>query len=110
MSRTLERSIARREYAKFAKRWRDEKRLAGIYGKAGYKRPSFGEWSAIHQRNLEMMKQSQPADVVEYLGADPWAEPAKKQDDLAFLDSAGTDEPKEERGVMTIDIVGNGDE
>lgn len=101
MSRTLERSIARKQYEKFAKRWREEKRLAGVYDKPGYRRPSFNEWYAIHQRDLEMMKQSTPSDVQEYLnmGQDPWAEPAEAKS-----------EPTEERGVVTIDIAGSGDE
>jgi hypothetical protein len=98
MSRTLERSIARREYTKFAKRWRDEKRFAGVYGQPGYRRPSFNEWYHMHQKDLEMMRQSTPADVQEYLGQDPWVEiqapaPMKQAEEDA------------ERGVMTIDIA-----
>lgn len=104
MSRTLERSMARREYEKFARRWREEKRLAGIYGKAGYRRPSFAEWYHIHQRDLEMMRQSTPADVVEYLQEDPWAPNPGGKDDLR----AASPEPSEEegeRGVLTLDIA-----
>jgi hypothetical protein len=99
MSRTLERSIARREYEKFMKKWRKEKRAAGVYGQTGYRRPSFNEWYTMHQRNLEMMRQSTPKDVVEYLGADPWMEQEPR------LESGPAAEaPAEERGVMTIDI------
>lgn len=101
MSRTLERSIARKQYEKFARRWREEKRMAGVYGKQGYRKPSFSEWYGIHQRDLEMMRQSTPSDVQEYLspGVDPWAEekPAAETSDG-------------ERGVVTIDIAGSGDE
>lgn len=103
MSRTLERSIARREYEKFTRRWREEKRLAGIYGKPGYRRPSFTEWHAIHQRDIEMMRQSTPADVVEYLHADPWMEEPPKAEVTKSQDEG-------ERGVVTIDIAGSGDE
>lgn len=100
MSRTLERSMARREYEKFARRWREEKRLAGIYGKAGYRRPSFSEWYSIHQRDIEMMRQSTPADVVEYLQADPWAE-APQYTPQQVNDG----EDQQDRGVVTIDIA-----
>jgi hypothetical protein len=103
MSRTLERSIARREYTRFAKQWRDEKRAAGVYGQSGHRRPSFNEWYHMHQKDLEMMRESAPADVLEYLGHDPWVEsrgPAMPSDDGS----------KEERGVMTIDIATGGEE
>ncbi len=99
MSRTLDRSIARNLYSKFAKRWNQEKKLAGVYGKPGYKKPKFNEWYTMHQKNLEMMKESAPADVVEYLGDDPWAGAPSYE--------AKSEEPetKEERGVVTIDIA-----
>ena len=96
MSRTIERSIARREYGKFARRWRDEKRFAGVYGQPGYRRPSFSEWYHMHQRDLEMMKQSTPADVQEYLGADPWVE---------VQAAPVLEETPSERGVVTLDIA-----
>ena len=99
MSRNLERSMARSEYAKFAKRWRHEQRLAGVYGKTGFKRPKFNEWYAIHQRDMEMMKHSTPDDVREYLGADPWSPQAE-----ANLAPVGG-EPEGERGVVTLDIA-----
>lgn len=105
MSRNLERSIARELYAKFAKRWRQEQRLSGVYGQPGYKRPKFNEWFTMHQRNLEMMNESTPADVREYVGADPWGEP-----NPAF----GAETPKAsdegERGVTTINIAGSEDD
>lgn len=102
MSRTIERSVARREYEKFAKRWREEKRFAGVYGKTGYRKPSFNEWYHIHQKDLEMMKQSTPADVQEYLGLDPWVEV-----------QASPESPSQEesdRGVLTIDIASGEEE
>ncbi len=102
MSRTLDRSIARNLYSKFAKRWNQEKKLAGVYGKPGYKKPKFNEWYAMHQKNLEMMKESAPSDVVEYLGDDPWGG-AKEYTAQQIND--GQDQPKEERGVVTIDIA-----
>lgn len=95
MSRTIERSIARHEYNKFVKRWKQEKRLAGLYGKPGYRRPDFAEWYGMHQKNLEMMKQSAPADVVEYMGDDPWSEGTERPP---------VEEPKSDRGVVTIDM------
>lgn len=103
MSRTLDRSIARGLYEKFAKRWNQEKRLAGVYGKPGYRKPRFNEWYAMHQRNLEMMKESAPADVVEHLGDDPWGAESD-----AFRPQP--DKTEGERGVTTIDIVGSEDE
>lgn len=104
MSRTLERSVARREYDKFLKRWRQEKRLTGVYGKPGYRHPSFSEWYTIHQRNLEMMRQSSPSDLVEYMGDDPWAQPEEVQA------RSGNDTPREERGAATIDIASGEEE
>jgi hypothetical protein len=103
MSRTIERAVARREYEKFSKKWREEKRFAGVYGQVGYRKPSFNEWYHMHQRNLEMMKESTPADVQEHLGLDPWIEvqdpprTAKEIHDEAI--------PEENRGVITIDIA-----
>lgn len=102
MSRTIERSVARREYEKFSKRWRDEKRMAGLYGKTGYRKPTFSEWNAIHQRDLEQLKQSTPADVVEHLGVDPWEGQSEFR--------PAVEQPKEERGVVTLNIAGNEDE
>lgn len=108
MSRTLERSIARREYDKFARKWRQEKRDAGIYGQAGFRRrPSFSEWIAIHERNIEMMRESAPADVVQHLGDDPWAEQAP--DAFTPTGEIAPSNDEEKRGVVTIDI-GTGEE
>lgn len=100
MSRNLQRSMARAEYAKFAKRWRQEQRLAGVYGKPNnFKRPKFNEWYTMHEKNLEMMKESAPADVLEYVGEDPWANPPEVN--LAPIQG----EPEgERRGVVTLDI------
>lgn len=101
MSRTLERSIARGLYAKFAKNWRREVRLAGLYGKPNSpKRPKFSQWYEIHEKNQQMMRQSTPQDVAEYMN-DPWADgPA------AAFERAVSDGPQEERGVMEIPIEG----
>jgi hypothetical protein len=103
MSRNLERSIARNLYAKFAKRWRQEQRLSGVYGQPGYKRPKFNEWYAIHQKNLDMMNESTPADVREYVGADPWGEPMPAREEPKASDEG-------ERGVTTINIAGSEDD
>lgn len=98
MSRTLERSIARREYDKFAKKWRTEKRLAGVYGQGGYRRPSFSEWYHMHQKDIQQMRESTPADVQEHMGLDPWAPIEMK---------TAPEKPHEEsdRGVVTIDMA-----
>lgn len=73
-SRTIERGMARALYDDFSRRWRREKRLAGKDGFPGYGKPTFGQWHRMHLRNLEMMRESTPVDVQEYLGMDPWAE------------------------------------
>lgn len=91
MSRNLERSMARALYAKFAKRWRQEQRLSGVYGKPGYRRPKFNEWYQMHQQHvLEQAQVHAPAVEQQYLGPDPWAEGTEKSAD---------------RGVVTIDIA-----
>lgn len=100
-NRTIERAIARRLYGEFSKAWRSEKRLAGKYGERGYRKPTFSQWYGMHQHDQEMMRQSSPQDVQEYLGLqDPWAEEMPK----APQESS---ELKEERGVMTIPIAGD---
>lgn len=98
MSRNLERSTARANYAKFAKKWRQEKRLAGVYGQPGYRRPSFSEWYSLQDKKRE----KPPEHAYLEIGADdPWLEnPAlKPQPDKT-----------EERGVTTINIAGSEDE
>ena len=103
MSRHLERSMARNLYAKFAKKWRQQKRLTGVYGQPGYKRPSFSEWYSMHQQNLRnSKKEAPPAQVQEQLEADPWAEQPEAQPISV--------ETPTERGVMTINIAGSEDE
>jgi hypothetical protein len=102
MSRTINRSVARKHYTKFSKLWRDDLRSAGLYGKAGApKRPTFNQWLSMHMNDTSLTKQSTPADVAQYLqpDVDPWMEV-----------SAPKEEPKEERGVVTMDIVGGGDD
>jgi hypothetical protein len=105
MSRNLERSMARAMYAKFAKRWRQEQKLAGLEGKAGYKRPRFNEWLSMYQENLSRVQQSTqltvpPSTAVPgpyYNDFDPWTEETPKVE-------------KSDRGVTTIDIMGSEDE
>lgn len=99
MSRTLKRSIARHHYAKFTKLWRDDLRLSGQYGRPNApKRPTFNQWYTMHQRDLEMTKESSPQDVQEYLemGKDPWAQEKNTGD------PNGSDG---ERGVTHIQMV-----
>jgi hypothetical protein len=103
-ARSIERSVARKLYTNFTKQWRDEMRTKGVYGqKASFKRPTFSQWFAMHQRDADMMKESTPSDVQEYLGLDPWTEQAKPSSDGSVT--------TEKRGVMTMSISGDdGDE
>lgn len=99
MSRTIERSVARKLYDGFSRTWRREKRMAGAFGKPGRK-PTFNEWYHMHSRNTAMMAESSPSDVQEYLGLDPWeARPVGR----------AIEEAVEQRGVITIPIAGNED-
>jgi hypothetical protein len=94
--------MARNLYAKFAKKWRQEKRIADVYGDPGYRRPNFNEWYSMHKEQLAKKKEAPPAYVQEQLEADPWLEenPAiKSQSDKT-----------EERGVATINIAGSEDD
>lgn len=99
-SRTIERSMARALYGDFSRRWRMEKRLAGKAGVPGYRRPSFAQWHRMHLKDLEMMRESTPVDVQEYMGVDPWAETP----DGSPCD--GDTEPAD-RGVTTVPIAGD---
>jgi hypothetical protein len=101
MSRNFERSIARAQYAEFAKKWRRDKRTAGVYGEPGYKRLSFSEWNAMNKNKTEEKQTYTP--VQEQLSLDdpwleenPWVEPKVIKDD--------------NRGVVTINIAGSEDE
>ncbi len=107
--RVIERSIARRLYTEFSKRWRAEKMKAGLRGKPGYRKPTFSEWYAIHNRDREMMKESTPQDVQEYLGVDPWAETGPNLSSGPRSPQEIHDEaiPREERGVTTINVAGD---
>lgn len=96
--RTIERAMARKLYADFSRAWRREKRLAGMYGKQGYRKPTFSQWFAMHQRDQEMMAASTPQDVQEYLGLDPWAE---QPPEPTVHDGEGQD-----RGVVEIPMMG----
>lgn len=100
-NRTIERAVARKLYGDFTRAWRREKRLAGKYGEPGFRRPTFAQWYAMHQRNQEMMAESTPQDVQEYLGLDPWTDQPKE---LRPVESEGDDT---DRGVMTIPISGD---
>ena len=106
ISRAIDRSVARKLYDGFSKKWRSELRFAGRYGKPGTRKPTFNQWFAMHQKDLTMMSESTPADVREYLGADPWLEGADASPSL----SAASEAPSEERGVMTIPMHGGEDE
>ena len=107
IARKQKRTEARREYERFTRMWREDMRLAGIYGKRSpYKRPTFSQWYAQHQHELGQPQPQVPVydpnTMKDYLGKDPWAENL----DPMVLE----EDPPSERGVMTIDIVGNGDE
>lgn len=103
-NRTIERAIARKLYGDFSRSWNREKRLAGQYGKPGYRKPTFSQWYAMHEANRELMAESTPQDVQEYLGVDPWEQPAPQRTLQEIHDEAI---PTEERGVMTIPLMGD---
>lgn len=99
MSRTLDRSIARHLYAKFAADWRKELRKTGLYGTPkSPKRPTFAQWYALHEKDQGMLQESTAQDVMEYLEQDPWAE--------TRVESSESDTDGE-RGVVTIPIAGD---
>lgn len=101
LSRKQKRTEARREYERFTKLWRDELRMTGLYGKkTKFRRPTFSQWYAQHEHEFGSPP-AQQLEVPQYpnsFGEDPWAEQ---------LDQRVTEEPKEERGVATIQIVGD---
>lgn len=101
-NRTIDRATARRLYDDFSRRWRSEKRAAGKYGQPGFRKPTFSQWYAIHDRDRSMMEESTPQDVQEYLGLDPWSE--------ALPPAPTATESTGERGVMTIPMVGGDDD
>lgn len=101
-NRTIERAVARKLYADFAKAWRREKRLAGRYGQTGYRRPTFSQWYEMHQRDQEMMAASSPQDVLEYLGQDPWAELEPERTPQEIHDGLS----ESERGIVEIPMMG----
>lgn len=104
MSRTINRSVARKIYAEFSRNWRADLRRSGLYGKArSPKRPSFNQWYHMHLKDTSMMRESTPQDVAEFLqpGIDPWTEQKSP---------ARVAEEQSERGVMTIQMVGSSDD
>lgn len=94
-NRTIERSVARKLYGEFSRKWRRERRLAGKAGRPGFRKPTFHQWYEMHLRDRDMMRQSTPVDVQEYLGRDPWAEPSARV------------QPEPHHGVVTIPIAGD---
>ncbi len=110
MSRNLERSVARTNYAKFAKKWRSEKRLAGVYGQSGYRRPSFNEWYSMQS----VAKKEEAAPVQLEIGADdPWLYPpegTEKYTEGSSMTMGEKYDDETERGVMTINIAGSEDD
>lgn len=97
-NRNISRSIARKLYAEFSKKWRYEKNLAGKHGQPGFRKPTFNQWYAMYQRDQQMMRESTPQDVQEYLGLDPWVEqPPTPQPKV--------EEPSD-RGVVEIPMMG----
>ncbi len=99
-NRTIERSMARTLYQEFSRRWRRERRIAGKQGDPKYRRPTFRQWHQMHLRDLEMMRQSTPVDVQEYMGQDPWVETPEGPP------NNGDTEPVE-RGVLTLPMSGD---
>lgn len=109
MSRTVARSVARKQYERFSRDWRREKRMAGAWGRPGRK-PTFSEWYHLHEGDSGMMGQSTPSDVQEHLGMDPWApDPrAERLRDQVEAARRAIEEVSEggQRGVVTIPIIG----
>lgn len=98
-NRVIERRIARGLYDEFSRKWRAERRLTPTSSEAKKlgRKPTFGQWNRMHLRDLEMMRESTPADVQEYLGVDPWADGPTPQEQ---------DDPVD-RGVATVPIKGD---
>lgn len=115
MCRTIARAVARRQYDRFSRDWRREKRMAGAWGRPGRK-PTFSQWYHMHEGDSGMMGQSTPSDVQEYLGLDPWASERERKlapeltDEfrrvLAAQRALEQLEDGTERGVVTIPIIG----
>lgn len=107
MSRTIARSMARKQYDRFSRDWRREKRMAGAWGRPGRK-PTFSQWYALHQGDPAMMRESSPSDVQEHLGLDPWVDEARVRAENAVRATQKALEEVDgpERGVMTIPMVG----
>lgn len=112
--RTIARSAARKQYERFSRDWRREKRMAGAWGKPGHK-PTFNSWYHLHGGNSGMLAQSTPSDVRECLGMDPWApeherklapELANEFRKVLAARSALDELDGTERGVVTIPIIG----
>lgn len=77
IDRKLRRAALRREYAKFARRWKDEKaariatnELATVTGEKQVRelglRPPFDAWSRIIASDIRRAKDATPEDVVEH--------------------------------------------
>lgn len=113
MSRNLERSVARTNYAKFAKKWRSEKRLAGVYGQPGYRRPSFNEWYSM--QSVEKKNVAPEHAYLEIGADDPWLQPmptegTEKYSEGSSMTMGEKYDSEQERGVMTINIAGSEDD
>ena len=95
-SRMIQRNNARQLYGQFSVKWRRERRLAGDSVK-GYRKPSFSQWVSMHMGDRDMMAESTPVDVQEYMGHDPW-----ESAPVSTQDVGGSD-----RGVITLPIIGD---
>ena len=100
LARKIKRSEARRLYDGFSKKWRDDARQWGRYGKPGSRKPPFHAWWKMHEKQVEQLRESTPPDVRQYLadGVDPW--------DPQNLDAAAQ---AQERGVVEIPMVSEDD-
>lgn len=101
-TRSMTRHALRREYEQFSRYWRDQTRLSGKYGtKDARRKPTFNQWMAW-KADFERQKAPPPAQYNEVRlhepGTDPWAE------------EPAAEAPSENRGVVTIPIVGGDDE
>lgn len=105
-TREINRSVAKKLYEKFSRQWRQDLRDQGLYGmKNSPKKPKFNNWYNMHGRDLNLLRQSSPKDVQEYLHM-PLDDVNWEQE----LANARTEVAESsERGVTTINIAGDED-
>jgi len=104
--RELNRSVAKKLYEKFSRKWREDLRDRGVYGKPNQmKRPTFNQWYKIHEKDINMMSQSNPKDYRDYV-QHLYAEQIREN--FPQIEMNNSDSSNEsERGVVTMNIAGD---